>query len=322
MRLMQPVHSGQANHPQIEICMPRRVSFRLVSELRILLVNCRGIIQCFVSARTSRMDWLKYALSMMTVVVLLSCSSAFGAHITMTTSFYVFEKPEGLMLRVTAENRGDVPAHDVQLEVILDDKVLIGPVENRLDIGEKTSMKFSLAGAFGIPGRYPVVVRTNYKDAAGYRFTALTVGFHDYQSTVKPAVSISGQAARIPVDGEGRMTFVLRNDGQTAKKIDVALLIPNELSVSDEHSVIEIGPQQEQTLVYKVENYSALANSSYPVSLLGRYQENGKRFSMAGSAVVRIAGNVKSVASPIWVWILLGGLMPVIIILRLMKRWK
>ena len=226
------------------------------------------------------------------------------------------------MLVVSAENRGDVPAHDVQFEIILDERVLVGPVVKRLDIDEKTSMKFSLAGVFGIPGRYPVVVRTNYKDAAGYQFTALTVGFHDYQSTVMSAVSINGQAASIPVDGKGRMTFVLRNDGQTAKQIDVAFFIPNELSVSDEHSVIEIGPQQEETLVYNIENYSALANSSYPVSLLGRYEENGKRFSMAGSAVVRVADNVKSLASPIWVWILLGGLMSGIIILRLMKRWK
>ena len=95
----------------------------------------------------------------------------------------------------------------MQFEIILDDKVLVGPVVKKLEVDEKTSADFSLADVFGIPGRYPVVIRTNYKDANGYRFTALTVGFYDYQSTVMPAVSISGHAIKIPVDGKGRMTL-------------------------------------------------------------------------------------------------------------------
>jgi hypothetical protein len=269
------------------------------------------------------MDSLKVLLSAMVMVVSSSCSTAFGAHITMTSSFSVIEKPEGLMLVVSAENSGDVPAHDVQFEIILDERVLVGPVVKRLDIDEKTSMNFSLVDVFGIPGRYPVVLRTNYKDAAGYRFTALTVGFHDYQATVVPAVSISGQPTSIPVDGKGRMTFVLRNDGQTGQKIDLALILPNELSAAHEYSMIEIGPQQQQTLDYDVENYSALANSSYPISLLGRYEENGRRFSMAGTAVARVVGVVKSTDQPVWIWVLLGACLPgVIIFLRLKKQWK
>jgi hypothetical protein len=184
-------------------------------------------------------------------------------------------------------------------------------------------MDFYLHDVFGIPGRYPVIVRTSYKDAAGYRFTALLVGFHDYRAAVVPAVSISGQPANIPVDGKGRMTFVLRNNGQTGQKVDLALVLPDELSVADEYSVIEIGPQQQQTLDYEVENYSALANSNYPISLLGRYQENGRRFSMAGTAVARVVGVVKSTEQPVWIWVLLGACLPgVIILLRLKKQWK
>jgi len=269
------------------------------------------------------MDWLECTRAVMTMVVLLTCTSAFGAHITMTTSFSVIKKPEGLVLEVTAENRGDVPAHDVQFEIILDEKVLVGPVVKRLDINEKTTMDFSLSDAFGIPGRYPVVVRTSYKDAAGYRFTALLVGFHDYQATVVPAVSISGEPTSIPVDGKGRMTFVLRNDGQTEQEIELMLVLPSELSVADEYSVLNIGPQQQQTLDYEVENYSALANSNYPISLLGRYQENGRRFSIAGTAVAKVVAVVKSTDRPVWIWVLLGGGLPgLIVFLRFKKQWK
>ena len=137
-----------------------------------------------------------------------------------------------------------------------------------------------------------------------------------------PAVSISGDAISMPVDGKGRMSFVLRNDGQTVQEIELELFTPDELSVSGERSVINIGSQQEQTLEYDVENYSALANSRYQVSLLGRYEDNGKRVGVAGSAVVRVTDNVKAAAKPVWIWILLGGILPgVIVFLRLKKQW-
>ena len=274
-------------------------------------------------AAVAGFGWPKSLLFATAMIISMNCTSAFGAHITLATDFSVSVKLEGLVLVVMAVNRGDVPAHDVQFEIILDDKTLVGPLVKKLAVDEKTSADFSLADVFGIPGRYPIVIRTNYKDAAGYRFTALTVGFYDYQSTVTPAVSISGDAIRIAVDGKEQIKFALRNDGLTGQKIDLALFIPNELSVSHEHSVIEIGPQQEQTLVYGVENYSALANSRYPVSLVGRYEENGHRFGVAGSAVVRVVDDVKAAVKPVWIWVLLGGLMPgIIVFLQLKKQWQ
>jgi len=302
--------------------MPCRVSFSLVTDLSALLVNCREIIQSFVLAAVTGFGWPKSLLFATAMIISMNCTSAFGAHITLATDFSVSVKPEGLVLVVMAVNRGDVAAHDVQFEIILDDKTLVGPLVKKLAVDEKTSADFSLDDIFGIPGRYPVVIRTNYKDANGYRFTALTVGFYDYQSTVMPVASISGDVIKIPVDGKGRMSFVLRNDGRTGLKIDLALFVPNELSVSHEQSVIEIGPQQGQTLEYEVENYSALADSRYQVSLVGRYEENGKRFGIAGSAVVQITDDVKAAVKPVWIWVLLGGFMPgVIIFMRLKKQW-
>jgi len=261
---------------------------------------------------------LKILTGITAMLTSLYCTNAFAAYITMATDFSVTVKPEELALVVTAENRGDVPAHDVQFEIIINDRVLTGPVVEILEQDKKASAEFTLAEKAGVPGRYPVVIKTYYKDTSGHGFTALTVGFYDYHSTIKPAISISGQATSIPVDGKGQITFVLHNDGQAVQKIDLALFIPNELSADQEHTVIEVGPQQETTVVYDVENYSALANSSYPISLVGQYEDAGNHFSMAGSALVRIADDVEPTIRLVWVWLLLGGLIPgVIIFLRL-----
>jgi len=283
-----------------------------------MIVKCRGIGQTLSFAGGSDSDWLKTILYM---AVLFISTPAFGAYITMATGFSVVEKPEGLTLEVTAENRGDVPAHDVQFEITVDDKVFISPLVKTLGVDEKTTVEYSLADAFGIPGRYPIVIRTYYKDENTYPFTALTVGFYDYKSGILPVVSISGKASEIAVDGKGQLIFVLHNDGSTVRNIDLALYIPDELSVSEEHSAIEIGPQQESTLVYDIGNYSALANSQYQVSLVGQYEDAGNRVAVTGSAVVRVVGDAGSAVRPIWIWVVMGGLIPgVLVLLRLQRH--
>ena len=235
----------------------------------------------------------------------------------MATGFSVIETTQGLALAVIAENQGDEPAYELQFEIIVDDMVRVGPVVRILEVNQKTSMEYSLVDAFETPGRYPVVIRTYYKDANGYGFTALTVGFYDYNSTTLPALSISGYASEIPVDGKGKLKFVLRNEGVKGQKIDLTLFLPNELSAANEQSTIEIGPHQEAAVIYDVENYSALVNSSYQVSLVGRYEDASSRQGVAGSAVVQIAGDGGLEVRPVWIWVVMGGLLPgVIVFLR------
>jgi hypothetical protein len=248
------------------------------------------------------------------MVVSFHCNNAYSDHITMVTGFSTTVKSGSPLLEVSAENRGDVPAHDVQFEITVNDKVYVSPQLHTLGVAQKTSVSYPLTDVFENPGRYPVVIRTYYKDANAYPFSAMTVGFYDYQSVIMPAVSIRGEATEMTVNGKGQMRFVLHNDGPTSKKIDLSLYIPNELSVSNDHSVIEIGPQQEATLAYDIENYSALANSSYQVSLVGQYQEAGSHFGITGSTVVRVVGDVESAVRPFWSWVVLGGIIPGVLV--------
>lgn len=275
-------------------------------------VNCRRLLQPALFTTAGVIGWLRWLMFGAVMVVSLKSTNAFGSYITMVTDFSVAVESGGLTLVVTAENRGDVPAHDVQFEIIVDQRVLAGPAVKRLEVAGKTSAAFSMNDLFGLPGRYAIVIRTYYRDASGHRFTAVTAGSYDYKSTGMPAVSISGHASRLSVDGKGQLEFVLRNDGLSGQKVDLRLFIPDELSASDERSAIEIGPQQEETLVYDVENYSALVNSHYAVLLVGWYDTDGNRFGVAGSAVVQVVGDVRSAARPPWIWVVLGVGIPVV----------
>jgi len=287
-----------------------------------MYVKCRGmILPCTVSSVTAVIG-LNTLLYVAAMCGLLHSTQAFGSYITMATGFSVVVESESLTLVVTAENRGDVSAHDVQFEITVDDRIYISPLVKTLGVDEKTAVEYSLADAFGIPGRYPIIIRTYYKDANAYPFSALTVGFYDYKSGIMPVVSISGETSEIAVDGKGQLIFVLHNDGSIARKIELALYIPDELSVSQEHSVIEIGPQQESRIVYEIENYSALANSQYQVSLVGQYEDAGNRVAVTGSAVVRVVGDAGSTVRPIWIWVVMGGLIPGVLVLLRLQSYR
>jgi hypothetical protein len=265
--------------------------------------------------------WLNARLYLIALAVFFISTQSFGAYITMATAFSVVESPEGLTLVVSAENHGDVSAHDVQFETTLVDKVYISPRVKSLGVDEKTSVEYSLADVFEIPGRYPIVIRTYYKDENAYPFSALTVGFYDYNFDITPDVFIRGEASEIEVNGGGQLIFELHNDGTTTRKVELALFLPDELSASEEHSAIEIGPHQKARLAYDIENYSALANSRYQVSLVGQYEDAGNRVSVTGSAVIRVVGDAGSADRPVWIWVVMGWLVPgVLLLLRLLVR--
>ena len=248
-------------------------------------------------------------------------SCAHGGHITMATQYSVTPVPDGAMLAVTVRNRGDVPAHAVQFEVSVEGNSLVGPVIDKLAVDESTSVEFTLADHFQRPGRYPLVIRTFYKDTAGHRFTALIVGFYNHQSSVKPDVFIEGQATIVPVDGSGTVAFVLRNEGSSTLAMDLELHLPEELSTARRHAVVEVVPHSEDTVMFDLENYSALANSRYPVALVGRYEHDGHSYGVAGTATIRLGREDPGKIRPIWIWFMLGGLLPVVIVfLRMYER--
>ena len=225
------------------------------------------------------------------------------------------------MLAVTVQNRGDVPAHSVQIEVSVEGSSLVGPVFDKLPVDQSTSVEFTLADHFQSPGRYPLVIRTFYKDSAGHRFTALIVGFYNHQTAVTPDVFIEGQATTIPVDGGGRVAFVLRNEGNTTRVLDLELLLPEELSTPRGRAVAEVAPHGESTVMFDLENYSALQNSRYPDTLVGRYTDGRQGIGVAGSATIRMGRGDPVKTKPTLIWFVLGGLLPLVIVfLRLYER--
>ena len=265
--------------------------------------------------------WRRCLLVAATLLAVFNLSCAHAGHITIATQFSVTQAADGPVLAVTIQNRGDVSAQAVQIEVSVEGDSLVGPVIDKLAVDESTSAEFTLADRFQSPGRYPLVIRTFYKDKAGHRFTALIVGFYTHQTANTPDVFIEGQAATVPIDGRGSVVFVLRNEGNTTRVLDLELHLPEELSASRRRAVVEVAANGEDTVVFHLDNYSALSNSRYPVTLVGRYQQGGHSYGVAGTATIRLGEETPVTTKPTWIWFVLAGLLPlVIVLLRLYER--
>jgi len=235
-------------------------------------------------------------------MLLPTCGVA--SYITMATNFSIEKDDRGLTLVVTSKNRGDEPAYDIQHEIRAGSQTLIGSSVSRLGVNNEIRQEFPIDEAFEQPGHYPVIIKTHYKDANAYPFSALTAGFYDYKTPALSGVLIRADNLKIPSNGKGVIEFTVRNRDSVAHELNLVLHLPNELAVLEEDQQRSIGPRATEILRYTVENFSALDNSSYVVVLIAEYEEEGKHYSTAGSVLVQLT--VPTAVSREMFWILLA----------------
>ena len=258
---------------------------------------------------------MKIITGLTTTALLLVCGAALASYITMATEFSITATPAGLELVVGSENRGDEPSYGVQLEVQAGDRQFTSAVVPRLSVNEKITERFPVDDVFGLPGHYPIVIKTHYKDANAYPFSALTVGFYDHQAPVVSKILMRAENTDIPSNGSGTVSVVVRNNDSVPRDLEVVLHLPDELATVAEQQSLQLAPGTEETLHYVVENFSALENSSYAVALIAQYEDGERHYSASGSTVARITA--PSVVTSRWIWVF-GGVGAVVLVLLIL----
>ena len=231
-------------------------------------------------------------------------SRGVASYITMVTNFSIEENDQGLTLVVKSTNRGDEPAYGIQYEIRAGSQKFLGSSVAQLGVNKEIRQDFTIDDAFESPGHYPVIIKTHYRDANTYPFSALTAGFYDYKAPALSGVLIRADNLKIPSNGKGVIKFTVRNSDSVAHELNLLLHLPNELAVLEEDQQRSIGPRATEILRYTLENFSALDNSSYAVVLIAEYEEDGKHYSTAGSILVQVT--VPSTFSKEMRWILLA----------------
>jgi hypothetical protein len=231
---------------------------------------------------------MRPSICALAVATLLASVNAVASYITMATGFSVTEGADGLTLNVTTRNQGDEPAYGIQFEVRIGSQTLTSASVPQLGVNEATSSDFSIREVFDLPGHYPVLIKTHYQDANTYPFTALSVGFYDFQHPAVSKILIRAEDASIPLNGKGTMQYTVRNNDSAERDLDLTLHLPDELATLKDSESLTIGPGQSKSLQYTIENFSALENSGYAVALVAEYDDGNTHYSTAGTGTIRI----------------------------------
>lgn len=231
---------------------------------------------------------MKFQIYGLAAIALLFCADVMASYITMATDFRVARKEDGPVLTVTTQNLGDEPAYGIQFEIQIGQQKFVSSSVAQLGVNQSTYSDFPIDKAFNLPGHYPVLIKTHYRDANSYPFTALAVGFYDYQSPVVSKVLVRAEDVEIPANGRGKVSFTVRNNDSVARKLDITLHLPDELAALQDKDQRSIAPNSSELVRYTVENFSALENSTYAVALVSEYEDGKHHYSSAGSGIIRI----------------------------------
>ena len=248
------------------------------------------------------------------------CGTALASFISMATEFSIAMTPAGLELVVATENRGDEASYGVQIEALVGERQFTSAVVPRLTVNEKTTARFPLGDAFSLPGQYPIVVKTHYKDGNAYPFSALTVGFYNHLEPLVSKLLLRAENADIPSNGSGTVRVVVRNSDSVPRDLEVALHLPDELVALTEQQSLRLAPGGEETLDFVVENFSALENSSYAIALIAQYEDGERHYSAAGPALARITA--PSAVTTRWIWVIVVAGMLVLVLLIVAIRMQ
>jgi len=218
----------------------------------------------------------------------MASTNVVASFISMATGYSVTEGPDGLTLNVTSKNQGDEPAYEIQFEVQIGNHNYTSTSVPQLGVNETTSTEFLIHDGFHLPGHYPVLIKIHYQDANRYPFTALSVGFYDFQNPVVSKVLIRAKDSSIPANGKGTMHYTVRNNDSVERDLVLKLHLPDELATLKDSDSLTIGPKQSMSLQYTIENFSALVNSGYAIALVAEYEDGKSHYSAAGSGTIRI----------------------------------
>ncbi|MEE8343591.1 MAG: hypothetical protein V3R51_07290 [Gammaproteobacteria bacterium] len=255
-------------------------------------------------------------------LALLFYADVNASYITMATDFLIVKKEDGLLLTVTTQNLGDEPAYGIQFEVQAGQQEFVSASVSQLGVNQKASSDFPIDNVFRLPGHYPVLIKTHYQDANAYPFTALAVGFYDFEYPVVSKVLVRAENVNIPANGKGTISFTVRNNDSVARELDITLHLPDELAVLQDKDQITIAPKGSESVRYTVENFSALENSAYAVTLVAEYEDGKYHYSAAGSGIIRIVASSFMAGYSLWTVLAAAGVLLVLLVVVILVRRK
>lgn len=266
-------------------------------------------------------------LAVLTITTLVSAK-----YITLTHTVTVEQivKGDKTTVNITLINSGDEPAYDVQLSLLLPPGIISNQIFlGRVDPNIQQNGTFDVKISQGItPGKYPIVILTEYTDANGYPLSSVSPN----SLILKEATSsqIFGRISELTLGDKETKNLVLdlRNLDERDHNILVNLFIPRELKTDSGEKSLMLKAREEKKIDFDISPFGALPGSSYVVFATLEYEDSGLHYSSTASGIVKVVEEKKSqseserIPFDILFWILIISFIILLIIFLYLKFIK
>lgn len=227
---------------------------------------------------------------------------------------------EGDMLKVgvTATNKGNVPAYNVQIHLILLGQEQSGPVKSQLNKDQSDTVAFERVLSGSKKGRYPLTVLVDFHDANQYPFSAVSCSTFYIKEDINPDLVCLGDD--ISIEKNGLLQFKIKNLGLSLRTIRATLILPKELSTSMPKMDFQIDPRTEKTVSFEINNFSALSGASYPAFCYFEYDLKATHYTAIAKVLVKIVKSENWFRRTKLSWLGAAILLGVILVIFQFKR--
>ena len=213
--------------------------------------------------------------------------AAQASYISLQTSVSTRLARNTLYVTVSAVNKGDEKAYNLQAEIKVGDQKVLAEKWDELGIDETYRETATFRLNFEKPGEYPLFVTVHYADANLYPFSALTCQTFLSGAESLPS-EIFGKVWSSPFFKKGKAKVTLKNLSDAEISVLTSLFVPRELTAQGTPRKISLAPKAEKAIDFAIENFSALSGSSYQVFAVSVYEREGRHFSSIIPGTIKI----------------------------------
>jgi hypothetical protein len=203
-------------------------------------------------------------------------------------------------VEVTATNKGDEPACNVQVHLILSGKSRSHKAKDLLREGESAKVFFRKMPSPSKAGTYPLITRITFQDINTHPFSAVSCSSVSIGRSTNSALECLGKA--LSISRNGLLRFSVKNGESRLRTASATLVLPEELSTPVPLRELVIEPGAEEVLLFEISNFSALVGAVYPVFCCLEYDSGDTHYTKIGNSSVKIvkAENLFRRTRPVW----------------------
>ena len=242
----------------------------------------------------SILPWCLFAL------MLFHATPAIAGIIRIETQTSVTVADGIVEVEVTATNKGNEPACNVQVHLMLSGKSHSHKGKDLLGEGESVTVSFRKIPFLSKVGTYPLITRITFQDINRHPFSAVSCSSVSIGESANSALECLSKA--LSISRNGLLRFAVKNRGSRSRTTSATLVLPEELSTPVPQREVVIEPGAEEVLLFEISNFSALVGAVYPVFCSLEYDSGDAHYTEVATSSVRIvkAENWFRHTRPIW----------------------